>query len=171
MTIREATCIIAFVLLVVLGAGCLGKPPASLTPTPTPTPTATSVTTETTVQTPVTPVPTTVNPMEPQPTDFVPNGLTTSITVSRNPSTYQPSIIVVYNGGTGQGALQQLEVIVTHPDGSVQTDMIVRPPDGSIHTQTTITIPQSVNEQVRVQVIATYAGVGYSVYDQLVGPA
>ena len=163
-------CATAFVLLVVLGAGCLGKPPASLTPTPAPTPTATSVTTETTVQAPVTPVPTTVNPMEPSPTDFVPNGWTTIITVSRNPSSYQPNIIVVYGGGTGQYLLQQLKVFVTHPDGTVQTQTVTRPANGSIPAQTTITVPQSVNEQVRVQVIATYSGIDYSVYDQVEPP-
>ena len=157
-------CSIAFILMAVLGSGCAGKPVA--TPTPTPTP----VTAETTVSTPVTTVPTMVNSMEPQPTVIPPNGWTTILTVSRNPSTYQPDIIVIYGGGTGQYVLQQLEIIVTHPDGSVQTEMIVRPPGGSIPSQATAIIPQSQNEPVRVQVIAMYSGIEYSVYDQVVPP-
>jgi hypothetical protein len=158
-------CTIAFLLLMMLGAGCAGKPGET---TPTPTATTAPVTTQTTDRTPVVP---TVNPIEPQPTDVVPNGVTTSISVSRNPSSYAPDIFVIYNGGTGQGALQQLQVIVTHPDGSFQTETVTRPENGSISTQTTIRIPQTVNEQVRVQVIAMYGGIEYSVYDQLVGPA
>jgi hypothetical protein len=112
-----------------------------------------------------------VNPVQPQPTDLVPNAWTTILTVSRNPSSYQPDIIVIYGGGTGQYILQQLEVIVTHPDGSVQTETVARPETGTIPVQTTITVPQTVNEQVRVQVIAMYSGIEYSVYDDLVGPA
>ncbi len=152
-------------MLLVLGAGCAGTPPVTTTPTPTP------ATTQTTVPTIVTTVETTVNPIEPQPTDVVPNGLTTSLTVSRNPSSYAPDIFVIYNGGTGQGALQQLQVIVTHSDGSFETETVTRPETGSISTQTTIRIPQTVNEQVRVQVTAMYGGVEYSVYDQIVPPA
>jgi hypothetical protein len=161
-------CTIAILFLLALGAGCAGKPGVT---TPTPTPTLTPSTIQTTERTPVITVPTTVNPIEPQPTDFVPNGWTTSLTVSRKPSSYQPDIIVIYNGGTGQGALQQLEVIVTHPDGSVQTETVTRPENGSISTQTTVVIPQTVNEQVRVQVKAMYGGIVYSVYDQVVPPA
>ncbi|HVQ00356.1 MAG TPA: hypothetical protein VMT57_02460, partial [Candidatus Thermoplasmatota archaeon] len=107
---------IAFILLLVLGAGCAGTP--SPAPTPTPTPETTVITT---VATPVTTVPTTVNPMEPQPTVTPPNDFTTILTVSRNPSSYQPDIIVTYMGGKGQYVLQQLAIRVTHPDGSVQT--------------------------------------------------
>jgi hypothetical protein len=151
-----------------LGAGCAGKPGVT---TPTPAPTPTPATTQTTLQTPAPVVPTTVNPIQPQPTDIPPNGWTTSLSVSRNPSSYAPDIFVIYNGGTGQGALQQLEIFVIHPDGSVQTETVTRPENGSISTQTTVRIPQTVNEQVRVQVIAMYAGVEYSVYDQIVGPA
>ena len=158
-------CTIAFLFLLMLGAGCAGKPGET-----TPTPTATTAPATTTDRTPVVTVPT-PNPIEPQPTDVVPNGLTTSLTVSRNPSGYAPDIFVIYNGGTGQGALQQLQVIVTHPDGSFETETVTRPENGSISTQTTIRIPQTVNEEVRVQVIAMYGGVEYSVYDQIVGPA
>lgn len=134
---------------------------------PNPTPTPIPVTTQTTVQTSVTMVPTTINPMEPQPTVTPPNGWTTILTVSRNPSSYQPDIIVTYGGGTGQHVLQQLEIIVTHPDGSVQTETITRPENGSIPVQVSVNIPQSANEPVRVQVIATYNGIEYSVYDEL----
>jgi hypothetical protein len=157
-------CAIAFMLMLVIGAGCTGKP--GVTPTPAPTP----ATTQTVERTPVVTLPT-VNPMEPQPTEVVPNGWTTILTVSRNPSSYQPDIIVIYGGGTGQYVLQQLKIFVTHPDGSVQTRIIQRTPEGSIPTQATAVVPQTVNEQVRVQVIAMYSGIEYSVYDQVVPPA
>jgi hypothetical protein len=166
MKLWFTACVMAFLLLVVLGAGCTGK---QVIP-PTPTPTLTPATTQTTGRTPVITVPT-PNPIEPRPTDVVPNGWTTSLSVSRNPSTYAPDIFVIYNGGTGQSALQQLEIFVIHPDGSVQTETVVRPENGSIATQTTIQIPQTVNEQVRVQVIAMYNGITYSVYDEIVPPA
>jgi hypothetical protein len=157
--------ILAFILLLVLGAGCTGTPGTPPTPTPTPAP----VTTQTTLMTPVITTPA-VDPMEPQPTQVVPNGWTTILTVSRNPSTYQPDIIVIYGGGTGQYVLQELKVLVTHPDGSVQTRIAVRPPGESISAQTTMTVPQSVNEPVRVQVLAMYSGIVYSVYDQVMQP-
>lgn len=167
MKLRAAGCIIAFVLLLVLAAGCAGKPPAATTPTPTPT----TVTTLTTMATPATTVPPTVDPMEPQPTVTPPNGWTTILTVSRNPSSYQPDIIVTYGGGTGQYILQQLEIIVTHPDGSVQDEVIARPESGSIPAQTRKVISQTTNEPVRVQIIAMYNGIEYSVFDELIGAA
>jgi len=155
-------CSIALVLLMVLGAGCAGTPP--VTPTPTP------ATTQTTAQTPVTTIPTTANPMEPQPTVTPPNSWTTILTVSRNPISYKPNVIVIYGGGTGQLFLQQLEIFVIHPDGRVETETIPRPPDGSIPAQTEAVFPQTVNEPVRVQIIAMYNGIEYPVYDQVLGP-
>jgi len=155
-----AVSITGFVLLLAFASGCAGTP----APTPTPTPVTTVSTMMSTL---VTTVPTTANPMEPQPTVTSPNDFTTILTVSRNPSSYQPDIIVVYMGGKGQYVLQQLEIIVTHPDGSVQTRTITRPENGSIPVQATADIPQTVNEPVRVQVIAKYNGVDYSVYDKV----
>ena len=156
-------CTLVLVLLLVFGAGCAGKPPV----TPTPTPTTITTPTE---RPPVITAPTRINPMEPQPTDFVPNSWTTILTVSRNPSSYQPDIIVTYGGGTGQYMLQQLQVIVTHPDGSVQTGTVTRSDSETIPAQTQIVVPQTVNEEVRVQVIATYNGTDYSVYDEIMPP-
>jgi hypothetical protein len=152
-----------FMFLLVLGSGCAGTKGPAPTPTPTPTP----ATTQTTVATSVTTVPTTTNPLEPQPTVTPPNGWTTILTVSRNPSSYQPDLIVTYGGGTGQYILQQLEIIVTHPDGGVQTRTIARPENGSIPVQATAVISQTVNEPVRVQIIARYNGIDYSVFDEV----
>jgi hypothetical protein len=156
-----AVSIVSFILLLAFASGCASSPGPT---TPTPTPVTTKMTTVATV---VTTVPTAVNPIEPQPTVTGPNGLTTILTVSRNPSTYQPTIIVVYGGGTGQYLLQQLEVIVTHPDGSIETDTITRPENGSIPVQATATISQDVNEPVRIKVIARYNGIDYPVYDEI----
>jgi len=155
-----AVSIVSFILLLAFASGCAG------TQGPTPTP-ATPATTATTVATPVTTVPTTVNPMEPQPTVTPPNDFTTILTVSRNPSSYQPDIIVTYMGGKGQYVLQQLAIRVTHPDGSVQTKTIARPESGSIPVQATAVISQPVNEPVRIQIIARYNGIDYSVYDEV----
>jgi hypothetical protein len=166
MTFRKLPLLIALLLAVSLAAGCAGTTGGPPTTTPTPTP-ATTQPTMTSTSVPVTPG---VDAMEPQPTVTPPNNWVTIITVARNPSTYQPNIIVTYGGGSGQYVLQELDVIVYHPDGSTQTASLTRPPGGSIPSQSTVTVPQTVNEPVRVQVLSMYSGIQYPEYDQVVPP-
>lgn len=104
----------AFLLLIslmlipaVLIGGCV----QSSNPSPVPTP-AVTVTT---------PPAQTVSPTQtcslvPGPTQVVPSYESVSVTVDRNPITEDPTIAVVFNGGKGNGMVEQMNVTVIRSD-------------------------------------------------------
>ncbi len=156
--------IIAMALVVALaaGAGCASTDRDTTTPTPT-------TVVETPTATPAVTTPST-DPMQPGPTVTSPPNQDTIITVSRNPSTYQPNIIVTYAGGSGNLHLQWLDIRVTRSDGAVKTAVITRPgPSDTIRMGTSVTIEGSRGSD-RVEVTAWYSGVAYKIYDALVPP-
>jgi hypothetical protein len=153
---------IAFIVALAAGAGCAARDGGTPTPAPTLPP-------ETTQAPPAETTPA-VDPMQPGPTVTSPPGLDTIVTVSRNPSTYQPDIIVTYSGGSGNLRLQRLDIRVTRSDGLVKTGEINRPsPSDTIRMGTSVTIEGSRSND-RVEVTAWYSGVAYKIYDAIVPP-
>jgi hypothetical protein len=155
---RIAIIPILMVLAVGLGAGCVGTGPV---PTPTPTPTEMS-TPPTTVET--TPV-TTPGSLEPGPTVTVPPTWEIAFDVLRDSNTYTRKITFIFQGGKGQSATQQIDIKVTHEDGTTETKSITRPESGSIQAGSSVIFTGTNLD--RVEVTATLNGVSYKIYDQL----
>ncbi|MDD1660713.1 MAG: hypothetical protein LUQ62_05870 [Methanomicrobiales archaeon] len=152
--------VMALIVALAAGAGCASTNGGATTTVPTTVP-------ETPTATPAETTPVT-DPMQPGPTVTSPPGLDTSITVSRNPSTYQPDIIVTYGGGSGNLRLQRLDIRVTRSDGVVKTAEITRPSaSDTIRMQTSVRVEGSRGSD-RVEVTAWYSGVAYKIYDAVV---
>ena len=94
-------------ILAVLIGGCV----QSSNPSPVPTPAATVIT----LQTQPLP-PTQTCSLVPGPTQIVPPYESVSVSVDRNSITEDPTIAVVFNGGQGNGMVEQMNVTVIHPD-------------------------------------------------------
>jgi hypothetical protein len=160
---KERILILTLVLLVALaaGAGCAAQEGGNATPTPTVLPVTTAVTTAETPQA-------TPDPLLPGPTVTSPPTWDTSITIKRNPSTYQPDIVVTYEGGSGNRMLQKLDIRVTRSDGVVKTAEITRPTSSdTIRMQTSVNIEGSQGND-RVEVTAWYNGIAYKIRDEVV---
>jgi hypothetical protein len=158
MNWRTAIIPLCMVLAAALGAGCAGTGPV---PTPTPTPTQMS-TPPTTVEIPTTVIP---GSLEPGPTVTVPPAWDIAIDVLRDSNTYTRKITVIFQGGKGQSATQQIDVRVTHEDGTGETKSITRPESGSIKAGSSVTFTGTTLD--RVEVTATLNGVSYKIYDRL----
>jgi hypothetical protein len=94
-------------LLCILLAGCVQN---SSTPPATPAPTVT-VTTP-----PQTALPTQSCSLVPGPTQMLPSYQSVSVSVDRNTITSDPTIVVTFNGGKGNGMVQQMNVTVIRSD-------------------------------------------------------
>ena len=94
-------------LLTILIAGCTQNS-SPVTPVPT-------ATVATTLQTQTAVPPQTCTPA-PGPTQIVPPYESVSVTVDRNTITENPTIAVTFNGGQGNGMVEQMNVTVIHPD-------------------------------------------------------
>jgi len=94
-------------MLCTLFAGCVqNSPPSPATPAPT-----------VAVTTPgQTPIPTQSCSLVPGPTQMVPSYQSVSVSVDRNTITSEPTITVTFNGGKGNGMVQQMNVTVIRSD-------------------------------------------------------
>ncbi|MDD1646680.1 MAG: hypothetical protein LUQ03_02245 [Methanomicrobiales archaeon] len=159
MHVRILT-LLALALACVILAGCAAPPEETPTPTPTTLPTTVPVTATTTAP----------PSLEPGPTVTSPLNLDTIITVTRNPISAYPDIIVTYGGGSGNLLLQWLDIKVTRSDGIVETAQITRPSSGTIPMGSSVTLAGT-NGSDRVEVTAWYYGNPYKIYDALVPAA
>jgi hypothetical protein len=116
----------------------------------------------TTVETP--PV-TTPGSLEPGPTVTVPPVFDIAVQVLRESNTFTRKISVIFQGGKGQFITQEIDVKVTHEDGTTETKSITRPESGSIQAGSTLTFTGTNLD--RVEITATLNGVSYKIYDQL----
>jgi hypothetical protein len=145
------------VLAAALGAGC-----ATTGPGTTPTPTMEMSTPPTAVETPPTTIP---GSLEPGPTVTAPPNWEIAFDVLRDSNTYTRKITFIFQGGKGQSATQQIDIKVTHEDGTTETKSITRPESGSIQAGSTVIFTGTNLD--RVEVTATLNGIAYKVYDQL----
>jgi len=155
-----------FLLLMVLasafGAGCAGTGPSQ---TPTPTATQAPVVTTPAATTAATPVTTAPSSLQPGPTVTLPPNFEIAVNVLRDSNTYTRKITIVFQGGKGQFITQEIDVKVTHDDGTTETKSIVRPESGSIAAGSSVTFTGTSLD--RVEVTATLNGVSYRIYDQV----
>ena len=93
-------------MLCILFAGCVQTSPSPATPAPT-------VTATTPQQTAL---PTTSCSLVPGPTQMMPSYQSVSVSVDRNTITSDPTIVVTFNGGKGNGMVQQMNVTVVRSD-------------------------------------------------------
>jgi hypothetical protein len=156
---RIAIIPLLMVLVAALGAGCAGTGPG---PTPIPTPTPEMSTPPTTLETPPTTIP---GSLEPGPTVTVPPNWEIAFDVLRDSNTYTRKITFIFQGGKGQSATQQIDVKVTHEDGTTETKSITRPESGSIQAGSSVIFTGTNLD--RVEVTATLNGISYKIYDQL----
>jgi len=94
-------------LLCILVAGCVqnsSPPPATPAPTVTGTPPLPTA------------LPTKSCSLVPGPTQMVPSYQSVSVSVDRNTITSEPTITVTFNGGKGNGMVQQMNVTVIRSD-------------------------------------------------------
>ena len=94
-------------LLCILVAGCVqnsSPPPATPAPTVTVTPPLPTA------------LPTKSCSLVPGPTQMVPSYQSVSVSVDRNTITSEPTITVTFNGGKGNGMVQQMNVTVIRSD-------------------------------------------------------
>jgi hypothetical protein len=162
---RFAIIPLLMVLVTALGAGCAGTGPGPAQ-TQTPTQTLAPVVTTPAVTTAATPVVTTVpSSLQPGPTVTVPPNFEIAINVLRDSNTYTRKITVIFQGGKGQFITQEIDVKVTHEDGTTETKSIVRPESGSIPTGSSVIFTGTTQD--RVEVTAMLNGVSYKIYDQL----
>jgi hypothetical protein len=94
-------------MLCILFAGCVQNPPPSPA---TPAPTVTITTPQQTA------LPTTSCSLVPGPTQMMPSYQSVSVSVDRNTITSDPTIVVTFNGGKGNGMVQQMNVTVVRSD-------------------------------------------------------
>jgi hypothetical protein len=156
---RIAIFSLLIVLAAALGAGCAKTGPGT---TPTPTPTMEMSTPPTAVETPPTTIP---GSLEPGPTVTVPPRWEIAFDVLRDSNTYTRKITFIFQGGLGQSATQQVDVKVTHEDGTTETKSITRPESGSIQAGSTLIFTGTNRD--RVEVTATLNGIAYKIYDEL----
>jgi hypothetical protein len=156
---RIAIIPLLMVLAAALGAGCAGTGPG---PTPTPTPTVEMSTPPTTVETPPTVIP---GSLEPGPTVTVPPNWEIAFDVLRDSNTYTRKITFIFQGGLGQSATQRIDVKVTHEDGTTETKSITRPESGSIQAGSSVIFTGGNLD--RVEVTAMLNGISYKISDQL----
>jgi hypothetical protein len=94
-------------LLCILFAGCI----QNTSPSPaTPAPTVTVITPQQTA------LPTQSCSLVPGPTQMLPSYQSVSVSVDRNTITSDPTIVVTFNGGKGNGMVQQMNVTVIRSD-------------------------------------------------------
>jgi hypothetical protein len=158
---RIAIIPLLMVLAAALGAGCTGAGPG---PTPTPTPTPEMSTPPTTLATPPTAIP---GSLEPGPTVTVPPNWEIAFDVLRDSNTYTRKITFIFQGGKGQSATQQIDVKVTHEDGTTETKSITRPESESGSIKAGSSVIFTGTNLDRVEVTATLNGIAYKIYDQL----
>ena len=112
---------IAFLMLLLLVAGC--TQPAAQQATPAPT---TEPTTEVPVTT-ATAVPTTFVPATPGPTETLQSNWVVSVQVQSNGQAINPQVIYTFNGGMGMNLIPEIDVMLTRSDGTVEIGNMTQP--------------------------------------------
>ena len=149
--------IIPFLLIIcILCAGCTSPAVQPQTRPATPTPVA-GVT-----PLPVQPVPSTqACSLVPGPTQIVPQDESVSVTVNRNTITENPTITTTFNGGTGLGMVERMNVTVIRSDCVREQQNRDNPGMG-----TSITLMGTTKTDRVIVVMTMTSGIQYTVIDQ-----
>ena len=115
---------IAFLVLLLLVAGC--TQPAAQQATPVPT---TEAVTEapTAVETATTAVPTTVTIATPGPTQTLQSNWAVDVQVASNGQAIDPEAVLTFRGGKGINYIPEIDLILYKEDGTIENDKMVQP--------------------------------------------
>lgn len=152
---KEAFLYLISVMLVfsILFAGCTQNSSPSTATTP---PTIIS----TAPQQTQTAVPPQTCSLVPGPTQIVPAYESVSVTVDRNSITEDPTIAVTFNGGQGNGMVEQMNVTVIHPDCTTENEVRNNPVMGE-----TVTLMGTTTTDRVIVVMTMTSGDEYTVID------
>lgn len=132
---------IAFLMLLLLIAGCTQNAALQATPIPTTEPTTVPVTIATAV-------PTTFVPATPGPTDTIQSNWAVSVQVQSNGQSVNPQVIYTFNGGMGQILIPEIDVMLTRSDGTVETGNMTQP----LSVGQTVSLPGTTGNNDRAEV-------------------
>ncbi|MFZ1958714.1 MAG: hypothetical protein WB811_07400 [Methanoregula sp.] len=132
---------IAFLMLLLLIAGCTQNAAPQATPVPTTEPTTVPVTIATAV-------PTTFVPATPGPTDTIQSNWAVSVQVQSNGQSVNPQVIYTFNGGMGQILIPEIDVMLTRSDGTVETGNMTQP----LSVGQTVSLPGTTGNNDRAEV-------------------
>ena len=132
---------IAFLMLLLLIAGCTQNAAPQATPVPTTEPTTVPVTTATAV-------PTTFVPATPGPTDTIQSNWAVSVQVQSNGQSVNPQVIYTFNGGMGQIYIPEIDVMLTRSDGTVEIGNMTQP----LSVGQTVSLPGTTGNNDRAEV-------------------
>jgi len=150
---------IAFLMLLLLVAGC--TQPAAQQATPAPT---TEPTTEVPVTT-ATAVPTTFIPATPGPTQTLQSNWAVSVQVQSNGQAINPQVIYTFNGGMGMNLIPEIDVMLTRSDGTVEIGNMTQP----LSVGQTVSLPGTTGNNDRAEVwVVTPQGDRVKIVDKYV---
>ena len=150
---------IAFLMLLLLVAGC--TQPAAQQATPAPT---TEPTTEVPVTT-ATAVPTTFVPATPGPTETLQSNWVVSVQVQSNGQAINPQVIYTFNGGMGMNLIPEIDVMLTRSDGTVEIGNMTQP----LSVGQTVSLPGTTGNNDRAEVwVVTPQGDRVKIVDKYV---
>jgi ABC-type transport system substrate-binding protein len=150
---------IAFLMLLLLVAGCTQTTAPQTTPVPTTEPTtAVPVTTATAVST-------TFVPATPGPTDTLQSNWAVNVQVQSNGQAINPQVIFTFNGGMGQNLIPEIDVMLIRSDGTVETGNMTQP----LSIGQTVSLPGTTGNNDRAEVwVISPQGDRVKIYDQYV---
>lgn len=152
---------IAFLMLLLVVAGCSQPAAQQATPTPTAAPTIeVPVTTET-----ATAVPTTLASTTPGPVQTLQSNWAVDVQVASNGKSIDPQVILTFRGGKGMNVIPEIDITLTRSDGTVLSDKMVQP----LYVGKTVSLAGSTGNNDRAEVwVYTPAGDKVKVIDQYV---
>jgi ABC-type transport system substrate-binding protein len=133
---------IAFLMLLLLVAGCTQPAAPQATPVPTTAPTTAEPVTTTTV------VPTTFVPATPGPTDTIQSNWAVTVQVQSNGQAINPQVIYTFNGGMGMNLIPEIDVMLIRSDGTVEIGNMTQP----LSIGQTVSLPGTTGNNDRAEV-------------------
>ncbi|MGA2161989.1 MAG: hypothetical protein ABSG28_07345 [Methanoregula sp.] len=133
---------IAFLMLLLIVAGCTQPTAPQATPVPTTAPTMAVPVTTTMV------VPTTFVPATPGPTQTLQANWAVAVQVQSNGQAINPQVIYTFNGGMGMNLIPEIDVMLTRSDGTVEVGNFTQP----MSIGQTVSLPGSTGNNDRAEV-------------------
>lgn len=152
---------IAFLMLLLLVAGCTQTTTQQATPVPT-TEAATEVPATTAL---TTTVPTAVTVATPGPTQTLQSNWAVDVQVASNGQAIDPEVILTFRGGKGMNYIPEIDLMLYKEDGTVESDKMVQP----LYVGKTVQLKGSTGNKDRAEVwVITPQGDRVKIIDQYV---
>jgi hypothetical protein len=154
---------IAFLMLLLVVAGCTQTTTQQATPAPTAQPTTT---TELPAATETAAAPaTTLASSTPGPTEALPSNQAVDVQVASNGKSIDPQVVLTFRGGKGMNVIPEIDITLTRSDGTVLNDKMVQP----LYVGKTVSLAGSTGNNDRAEVwVITTQGDRVKVIDQYV---